>query len=410
MQLRDYQQEAISRIKWAMDLPGNDLISLPTGSGKSIVIAEVANFLNQDILILQPTKEILEQNRKKLMAYVDKEDIGVFSASMGEKVIKKYTFATIGSVYKVPERFAHFRLVLLDECHLLNPKSTGSMFGKFLAGMNSPKVVGLTATPYRIFPTYFVDYEHGRELYQATSIKIISRVQPRFWDRIIYNVNNEELTRKGYLCPLKYIDKALVKQELIPLNKSCSDYDIEKYDAMVEKKDKDIVEAIRAVAQTHRSVLVFCTSISQSERLQTYFPGSEAVSSKTKPAERDRIIESFKDGVTKIVFNVGVLTTGFDMPELDCIVLLRPTKSVALYYQMLGRGVRIAPGKTHCTVVDMSDCMTRIGGVESIKLEKVDNKWNVTTSAQPKGWHGVQLYKVKIKDLQPKQAEQQPIF
>jgi DNA repair protein RadD len=133
------------------------------------------------------------------------------------------------------------------------------------------------------------------------------------------------------------------------------------------------------------------------------------VSSGTKPAERDRIIESFKDGVTKIVFNVGVLTTGFDMPELDCIVLLRPTKSVALYYQMLGRGVRIAPGKTHCTVVDMSDCMTRIGGVESIKLEKVDNKWNVTTSAQPKGWHGVQLYKVKIKDLPP-QAEQQPIF
>ena len=138
-----------------MDLEGNDLLSLPTGSGKSIVIAEIANALNQDILILQPTKEILEQNKKKLMAYVDRKDIGVFSASMGEKEIRKYTFATIGSVYKVPERFAHFRLVLLDECHLLNPKATGSMFGRFLAGMNNPKVVGLTATPYRIFPTYF---------------------------------------------------------------------------------------------------------------------------------------------------------------------------------------------------------------------------------------------------------------
>lgn len=389
--LRDYQKQAIEKIKWALTLKGNDIISLPTGAGKSIVIAELANYLDQDILILQPSKEILEQNKEKLSLYVDKEEIGVYSASLSEKIIKKYTFATIGSIYKIPEQFNHFKIVILDECHLLNPKDTGSMFSSFLKAIGVQKVIGFTATPYRIFPTYF--REPNGTLYRTSAIKIISRVRPLFWDRILFNVNIADLLAGGYLCPIKYIDRTTINQEIIPLNKSNTDFDLDAYEKMIWARDKDIVELVKFASNKFKAVLVFCNSISQSERLNGYFENSEAVSSKSKPDERKRIINGFKDGSIKIVFNVGVLTTGFDMPSLDCIVLLRPTRSVALYYQMLGRGVRLCEGKTHCTVIDYSDSVKKIGRLETIKLDKVGGLWDIVTETQ--NWHGVELYRVE---------------
>lgn len=404
IQLRDYQKECIEKIKWAMNIPGNDLVQLPTGAGKSIVIAELANYLNQDILILQPQKEILEQNKNKLLQYVDPNDVGVFSASLGEKEIKKYTFATIGSIYKIPEMFAHFKVVLLDEAHLLNPKETGSMFMSFLNAIGNPKVVGFTATPYRIFPTYFVDFdrEGNKNLYQANSIKILTRLKPKFWDRILFKIDNVDLTNKGYLSPLEYVDKTKITQELIPLNKSRTDFDMESYDKIVAKMDIDVVNLIQEAMLRHKFILVFCNSIMQSERMQKYFPESRSVSSATKPKERDEIINGFKNGKYKVIFNVGVLTTGFDHPELDSIVLLRPTRSIALYYQMIGRGVRIHPSKTNCTVYDWSDTVKRLGKIDSIKLEKVNNLWNVITDTKPEGWHGLELYKFVVRELSTK--------
>lgn len=401
IELRDYQRQALEKIKFGLTLPGNDLLQLPTGAGKSIVIAELANFLNQNILILQPTKEILEQNKNKLANYVDESEIGVYSASLNEKVIKKYTFATIGSVYKVPEQFAHFKTVLIDEAHLLNPKDTGSMFGSFLKAIGVTKVVGFTATPYRIFPTYFTDYDgkQGAGLYRANAIKILTRVTPFFWSRIIFSINAGDLIEQGYLCPLKYVDKTVIRSDLIPLNKSRTDFDLEEYDRMVQKIDSEVVVLISEASRSHKSVLVFCNSIAQSERLQEYFSDSRSVSSKTKAKDRDEVIDGFKERKFQIVFNVGVLTTGFDFPELDCIVLLRPTRSVALYYQMLGRGVRKAPGKEFCTVYDWSDSVKRIGRLETIKLQKVDNKWDVVTETQ--SWHGKELYRFKVKDIKP---------
>lgn len=407
IQLRDYQKEAINKVKWSMTLEGNDLLQLPTGAGKSIVIAELANYLNTDVLILQPTKEILEQNRAKLGLYVDNEDIGSYSASVNEKVVRKYTFATIQSVYKVPELFQHIKLVVLDEAHLLNPKDTGSMFQQFLTGMGHPKVIGTTATPYRIFPTYFVNYDKdgNKNLYQANSIKVLTRVLDkqggeRFWDRIVYKIDACELIEKGYLCPLKYVDKTTITQDLVPLNKSRTDFDMEAYDAMVSKIDQDVVSLVQEAQLAHKHVLVFCNSISQSERLASYFPEARSISSKTKPKDREEIINGFKEGRYQTVFNVGVLTTGFDHPALDAIVLLRPTRSVALYYQMLGRGVRIHPGKTHCTVYDWTDTVKRIGKLETIKLEKVDGKWDVVTETQT--WHGRELYRFVVKELKEK--------
>lgn len=411
--LRPYQKEALEKIKWGLTLTGNDVIQIPTGGGKSLVIAELANYIQQDVLILQPTVEILEQNKAKLLQYVDESEIGIYSASVGEKFVNKYTFATIGSVYRVPELFAHFKIVVIDELHLLNPKDTGSMFGQFLKGIGNPKVIGFSATPYRIFPTYFMgeDYRGNYGWVQRNSIKVVTRVLDKkggkFWDRILYSIDAGDLIRQGYLSPLQYVDKTTIRHEMIPLNKSKTEFDFDAYDSLITAKDQEVVDLVQEASNRHKAVLVFCNSIAQSNRLASYFKNARSISSQTKKKERAEIIEGFKSGQIQMVFNVGVLTTGFDMPSLDCIVMLRPTRSVALYYQMLGRGTRLYPGKTHCTVYDWSGTLTTIGRLESIQLKKVPNEkgtplWNIVTETKPQGWHGVELYRFVVKEMERK--------
>ncbi len=137
--LRPYQKEALEKLLWSCkqsSFEGGDLVVLPTGAGKSLVIAELAVRLSSPILIIQPTREILEQNYEKLTHYVEPMQIGVYSASMDRKDLGFYTFATIGSVYKHPEKFAHFGVIIIDECHLVNPKRLKGMFMSFINKIN----------------------------------------------------------------------------------------------------------------------------------------------------------------------------------------------------------------------------------------------------------------------------------
>ena len=359
--LRPYQLEALNKILWAQGLEGNDLCVLPTGAGKSIVIAALAHKINQDILILQPTREILTQNLEKLKRYVDESEIGIYSASMDQKTIGKFTFATIGSVYKKPEEFKHFKTIIIDECHLVNPKNLDGMFTQFLAGIGNPKVIGFTATPYRM-DSFYKRLNFGYET--VSIIALINRRRHHFWHRLIYNINNQDLLRQGYLCGLEYIDKSVIDHADIPLNKSHSDFDL----ALFEKK------------------------IEQAENLQVMFKDySAVVTAETNKNERKQIIDDFRSGKIPIVFNVGVLTIGFDHPSLDCIILLRPTRSIALHYQMIGRGVRIAEGKTSCKVIDLSSNVKNLGRIETIKLEKIDGKWELLSETG--SWHNKELYK-----------------
>ncbi len=401
IQLRDYQEECLKKIKWSLSYftEGNDLISLPTGSGKSVVIAEMANYLNQNILILQPSVEILNQNKNKLLQYVDEEEIGVYSASLKEKIIKKYTFATIGSIYKLAEDFKHFKVVIIDEAHTVNPKEEGSMYMTFLNEIPGVRVFGFTATPYRLFKSYF---KEGNGLFLANATKILTRIKPKFWERILFNVDNIDLVNKGYICPIEYIDKTLIDQDEIPVNKSQTDFDIVKYEKILSKEDKEkkVLQTINEV--DHKHILVFCSSISQAQRLSEQVKGSEYISSEEKFEKRQQVINDFKEGKCRVVFNVGVLTTGFDMPELDCIMLIRPTKSISLYYQMLGRGVRKAPGKEKCFVYDFSNTVKKLGRIETIKIVKNGLVELVTETGS---WHNKRLYAYKVKDIKPKEEK-----
>lgn len=412
IQLRPYQRDCLDKIKWDIEnnLEGGSLCVLPTGSGKSIIIAKLAEELNQDILILQPSKEILEQNVSKLAQYVPQEEVGIYSASMGEKTIKKYTFATIQSIYKKVEEFVHFKTILIDECHLVNVKRMSSMYSSFIKAVGNPKIIGFTASPYRIMTGYRKEnYENGGYQIIATPmLKLVNRVQLRFWQRIIYNINNHELVERGYLVPLRYLDSSLLDHKDIPLNKSGTEFDLEKFEKKIEDRKYSILEGVREALREHKSVLVFCSSVRQAETLADDLcikmgnPHiAKAVSSGTKAKDREEIVSSFKNGSLCVVFNVGVLTTGFDHPALSCIVLARPTRSLALYYQMLGRGVRKAEGKTHCTVIDFTSTVKNMGRVESIRLVK-EKLWEVITDSGY--WHGRALFSYQVKEVLP-QAE-----
>jgi DNA repair protein RadD len=379
-QLRPYQEEAVAKIIWAKSYPGNDICVLPTGAGKSLVIAEIANLLDEPILILQPSKEILEQNYQKLTAYVDPWEIGIYSASMGEKNVGHYTFATIQSIYKKPELFQHFNTVIIDECHLVNPKNLSGMFTTFLKAIGNPKIIGLTATPYRMAQNYVQAPWGWRAI---TTTKLINRVKERFWSRIVYNINNGDLVEQGYLTPLEYIDMSRIEQSQLPTNHSKSDFDLTAYEAILSENG-GLEEALAHALEVGTSILVFCSSVMQAEVLAEATPNSAVVT-----------INAFRSGEIKMVFNVGVLTTGFDHPELDCIVLARPTRSIGLYYQMLGRGVRKAPGKETCKVIDVTNTVKTIGEIETIKLERRTTGWELVSSRGV--WHNRALYEHKVQ-------------
>ncbi len=400
--LRPYQSEAVSKLIWSRQLEGADLCVLPTGSGKSHVIAELANELKERILILQPTKEILEQNVEKLEQYVDKSEIGIYSASVGRKDFGYYTFATIQSIYKKAKDFTDFHYIIIDECHLVNPKNLDGMFTRFLAEIGNPKVVGLTATPYRLEQRYERLANGG--ILTHTVTQLINRSKAHFWQRIIYNINNQELVDEGYLVPLKYIDKSIIRHEEIPANISKSDFNLAAYEQKIADKEWVIIEDLFFASEVGKSVLVFCSSVDQAAKLcgKMFDAGvrsAAVVTAKTKKKDRELIINGFKNGAIKMVFNVGVLTTGFDHPTLDCIVLLRPTQSIELYYQMLGRGVRPAPGKKHCKVIDLTGTVKRLGRIETIQLVK-NNKWELISETG--SWHNHVLYSFLIPNEENK--------
>lgn len=394
--LRPYQVDCLANVLFSVEkkLPGNDLLCLACGAGKSLIIAGMAKLIGAPILILVPSKELLEQDMEKLANYIPRNEIGVYSASMNEKTINRYTFATIQSVYKHPEFFKVFKTVIIDECDLVNPKDINGMFMTFLRAINCEKVFGLTATPYRLDVGYEKDMWGG--LVSFTTLKLVNRLQGRFWQRILYNIDVADLQSQGYLSPLEYLDKSIVKQEALKLNKSGSDFDLDDFDEKVKEKLEEVVSSILYAETISKSVIVFCSTIKQAKLLSSRVPGSSYVSSKTEKNERQCIVDDFKEGRIKTVFNVNVLATGFNKPDVDCAVLLRPTRSLRLYYQQIGRLLRLAPRKTVGRVIDLTSNVASIGRVETIKLVQDNGKWDVQSETGL--WHGRRLYSWTVKE------------
>ncbi len=330
--LRQYQEDAIQKGLEAVEkFENNSLIVMPTAAGKSLVIAGIAERLGTDILILQPSSEVLQQNMQKLSLYVEEDKIGVYSASFQRKDIKTYTFATIQSIYKKPELFSHIKTVIIDESDLVNSKNSKGMFTSFLKELGNPITIGLTATPFRNVVGYT---SVGGVLTAGTSLKLINRMNPRMWNRIVYNINNHELLEQGYLTQLKYFPRTLVNHKDIPLNKSRSDFDLDAYTNLIYPEEEKILASINEARKHRKAVLVFCSAVEQAQRFAKAMNKADVVTGTTPLKKRKRILEEFQKGNIQVLFNVSCLTVGYDYPALDTIYLLRPTRSLRLYMQM----------------------------------------------------------------------------
>ena len=375
--LRDYQQQASdAAIRFFQDTRSkkNAIMVLPTGSGKSLIIADIAAQLEGHTLVFQPSKEILEQNFKKLCSY-GVMDCSIYSASFGRKDVSRITFATIGSVINHPELFQHFRNIIIDECHLVNPKE--GMYSSFLAMLRC-KVLGLTATPYRL--------SSSRDF--GSMLKFITRTRPSVFSEVIYQVQISTLLDMGYLAKLNYYElpPPTWDSSRLEVNTTGADYTDKSVIAEYKRIDfygwlVSIVDRLLNNKQTgikRRGILVFTRFLEEAERLTASIPGTAIVSGTTPKKERETILEAFKRGDIPVVANVGVLTTGFDYPELDTVVMARPTMSLALWYQIVGRCIRPHPSKEAGWVIDLCGNVRRFGEVKDLRLVDGGNgKWAV---------------------------------
>jgi len=375
--LRPYQKQAVDAAReYLLDNSQKKpvLMVLPTGSGKAICIAEIARAINAPLLVFQPTREILEQNYNKMMDY-QIQGVSIYSASCNQKNIGNITLATIGSVHNHPEGFKHFHYVLMDEAHGLNPKA--GMYKEFY-DLVKGKWIGLSATPYRM----------STDGYGGTILKFLTRTNPRVFSRVIHVTQTKDLSEQGFFAKTEYFSINGFTRSEIKLNSTQADYlessEREYYDKHeFSKKIQKVVNRLLEIGKTR--ILVFTKFVRESEELAKAL-GSHAamVNGEMKSKERDAIIKGFRSGQIKVVCNVGVLTTGFDYPELECVVIARPTRSLALYYQMLGRCVRPHPSKEKAMIIDLCGNIDIFGKVEDMQLVERggDNLWCVMSKGR----------------------------
>ena len=310
-------------------------------------------------MILSHVKELLEQAVDKIHTVYPECDIGIYSTGLKRwDTDNKCIVAGIQSAYRNTDGFGKFDLIIVDEAHLIPEKGDG-MYRNFLRRMkdNNPelRVIGLTATPYRM-----------------TSGPICA--PDNVLNNICFEVGVKELLQQGFLCPLR--SKAS-RQEI-----DASGLHIRGGEFIESEVDKlmntgDLVaqacSEIISYARERKAVIIFCCSIDHAQNVLAHIrkhdSTAEAVFGDTLPSFRAEILERFKAGKIKFLVNVGVLTTGFDAPNIDCVVLLRPTASPGLYYQMVGRGFRLHPDKKDCLVLDFGGNIERHGPVDSIQVE-----------------------------------------
>lgn len=349
--------------------PKPSLIVLPTAWGKSILTAYVALNCNDRLLVLQPSKELLEQNIRKYYALCDgfALNAGIYSASFGRKEIAQITYATIGSIKNLGERFKEmgFTKVLIDEAHLY-PREADSMLGRFLKDSGITHVLGITATPVKLQQNYDQDGGTFSKLVMLTS----RSKKGNFFKDIIHVGQVREMVELGFWSKLRY-EASDFDSSLLVYNTSKSEFTedsvLRAYNA--NGGAQGIIEALDNHTD-RRHILVFCPSVQDAIDLSARYAGSAVIYGDMKPAERATIINDFKAGKIRVIFNVRVLSTGFDYTGIDCIILGISTASIALYYQIIGRATRIDKDKEDALIIDLGGNVSRFGRVEDITFEK----------------------------------------
>ncbi|MDR2042483.1 MAG: DUF3820 family protein [Tannerella sp.] len=376
--LRKNQTEPIGK---AIDFfnaknPAPSLIVLPTAWGKSILTAFTAKSIGDRLLVLQPSKELLEQNYKKYLALCGDDfevRAGVYSASFGRKEINQITYATIGSIKNLGKVFREFGFtkMLIDEAHLY-PREADSMLGKFLAESGITHVLGITATPVKLQQNTDLNGNRFSKLQMLTS----RSKKGNFFKEIIHVGQVREMVELGFWSKLEYRTTGFDGSGLV-YNSTKSEYTEESVVRAFESNGihARITQQLDAHAE-RKHILVFVPSVAEARQMAVEYPNSVAVYGDMKKDEREKAINDFRSGKIRVVFNVSVLSTGFDYTEIDCIVFGASTASISRYYQIVGRGTRIDANKRDCLIIDLAGNVDRFGKVEDIVFEK-DRLWRM---------------------------------
>ena len=377
MTLRDYQSDAVASVwKHLREKDTNPCVVIPTAGGKSLCIAQVAKDAVTNwggrVLCLAHVKELIEQNAAKIRAICPELKVGVYSAGLDSRDTREPVIvAGIQSICGHADLFKPFDIIMVDEAHLIPSEGEGR-YRTFLAEMKernpNVRLIGWTATPYR------------------TKGGLICKPE-NLLNEVCYEISVKTLINRGFISHL--VSKSgTVKPDLSNLHVRAGEFVQEDIDAAMGD-DSIVTSACREIVdltKNRKTCLIFCTSVKHCERVAELirrFSGEECpvVTGDTPPEERADTIRRMRGETVKVGLfdeelkpiryccNVSVLTTGTDIPNIDTVVLLRPTASAGLLVQMVGRGFRLSPktGNTECLVLDYGKNIERFGGIDQVK-------------------------------------------
>ncbi len=368
---RWYQSEGISElsndINECIDTKSIDfpIGVFPTGSGKTIIMTGIVNEIlshnpKLNILVLAHDKWIISQNYSAMIKEFGNNFIGLYSAGLKSREIKKITVAGIQSIYRRTSEFEKFDVAIVDECHLINPKSAG-MYRK-LIDCCKLSVVGLTATPFRLGHGYI--HKGKGSLFKKISYDITT---PKHFKRLI---------DEGYLSRL-ITKRTLQEMDVDGIKIRKGDFDEAELSKTFNKDEitSKIVSEIIEFGFNYKHWLVFAIDIEHADQIVAKFIslGISAIAIHSRMEISDQVaIKDYRSGKYRVAVNVNMLTTGFDYPEIDLIAVARPTKSPVFHVQSAGRGLRVCEGKDHCLILDFAGNTERLGPIDSVNIKQKD--------------------------------------
>ena len=400
--LRPYQQRCADFVIKRLDETKDPiLLNLSCAFGKSWLLADIAKRSGRKTLILTISKELCEQDYAKLSIVMEDKGIGMYSASWGRKETEYITVATVQSAYKHPELWTDYSLVIADEVDA--SFNLDGMFGELIDGK---QVIGLSGTCYGT-----VGSRKGS--WFTTKIwplhKIKSKTHGWFWKPIAYNVSENELLKLGYLCPIKYFCTP-TDCSYLKLTSNGSEYTMEslnEWAGHIYGRALDVMKGAEKEGMCH-SGIVFLPSVESCIALESLCQevgiSARAVHYKTPAKERDEIIEKHKNNKITWLINQGICSRGFDAPRVDCMVCLRPTGSLRLWRQMLGRLLRTHPDKQIAYCIDLTENTKKWGRIEDVEMgkKKVGGFEQDTILLRGKDISGMEVAKINLSHLRKK--------
>lgn len=381
-----YQEESVKAFfRFIGNRPNkgkNPLIVLPTGAGKSHVLALICQRIIEKwphvkITILSHTKDILLQDYEKLTEYLnDPSIVGIYSAGLAKREVRQITVAGIQSVYKFNELFTETNLVIVDEAHMIPPTGEGR-YRTFFENNKPQFILGLTATDYRMGTGRLTDEGH-------------------IFDRVIYEAKIKDLINDGFLSKLKSKETEY-QMDTSGVKIVAGDYSAK---SLADKLDRttitdSICAELAKYKESRKHWLVFAIDIDHAEhiaeKLNAYGITAVSIHSRQDSGINNTLLKMYKEGKIQALVNVEKYTTGFDFPNIDLIGMLRPTKSPVLHVQTIGRGLRVvyntdavpgfdihnyddriaaikASSKQDCLVLDFAGNLSRLGPIDDVDI------------------------------------------